>query len=124
MKKSVLIIDDDTFVGSMAARLLQEAEYEVRRVDTGEAGINEVQEAKPDLVLLDIGLPGIDGYEVIKTLKGEPDTADVPIIVLSNFGQPEEMERSKKLGAHAHYVKANTEPREIVNLVDEFFASS
>lgn len=121
---SILIVDDDTFIGSMVARLMQDAGYTVRQVDTGEAAIEEVKKEQPDLMVLDIGLPGIDGYEVMKALKGDPQTQSVPIIVLSNFGQQEEIDRSIGLGAVTHYVKANLEPREIVEKVRTFFATS
>ena len=116
-EKSVLIIDDDSFIGTMIAKLLQTEGYAIRRVTTGEEGLVELEKQQPTLVLLDIGLPGIDGYEVLKRIDGDVNFQGTHVLVLSNFGQAEEIERSKRLGAIDHLVKANVDPKTIVSKI-------
>jgi CheY-like chemotaxis protein len=120
---TVLVIDDDDFIGSMIAGLIAKAGYQIRRVNTGEDGLKEIEKEKPDLVLLDIGLPGIDGFEVLRRIKENEATKDIAVLVASNYGQQEDVSQTKSLGAIDHLIKANVEPKEIVEYVNNFFAN-
>lgn len=73
----------------------------------GEQGLVKIAEDKPNIVLLDILLPGISGYEVLQSLKSNNELKDIPVLVLSNYGQLEEIDKSISLGAVDHLVKAN-----------------
>jgi len=72
---------------------------------------------KPDLVLLDLILPGIDGFEVLAKVKEDPATTSVPVIILSNLGQREDVERGMKLGAIDYLIKAHFTPNEIIDKI-------
>lgn len=121
--RSLLLIDDDAFIGEMVATLLQENGYAVQRMTTGEEGLTEVERLRPDLVLLDIGLPGIDGFEVLEAIQNSETVKGTPVLVLSNFGQKDEVEKSTELGAIDHLVKVNVDPHAIVERINEFFKS-
>jgi len=83
----------------------------------GEEGLKRIREDKPDLILLDLILPGVDGFEVLSKLKEDPTLASIPVIILSNLGQREDIEKGLKLGAIDYLVKAHFTPNEIVDKV-------
>jgi len=95
----ILIVEDDRFLRELIARKLKNEGYEVLEAVDGEEGLKRIKEEKPDLILLDLILPGIDGFEVLAKTKENTETAQIPVIILSNLGQREEVERGLKLGA-------------------------
>jgi DNA-binding response OmpR family regulator len=80
---AILIVDDDPEIVEMTAMLLAGAGYEIRRASGGDAALDEVRQGRPDLVLLDINMPGMNGWEVLRLLKEDEDTRDVPVIMFS-----------------------------------------
>lgn len=121
-EKLILVIDDDSFIGSMVAGLIDRSGYRVHRVNTGEDGLASLEKEKPDLVLLDIGLPGIDGFEVLRQIKNKEETKGIPVLVASNYGDTEDVKETRSLGAIDHLIKANVEPKEIVAKIDSYFS--
>lgn len=117
MPKTILIIEDDKFLREMIGRRLQEEEYNVSMAVDGEEGIKKIQQEKPDLILLDLILPGIDGFEVLERMRKEPELSKIPVIILSNLGQKEEVERGLNLGAVDYLIKAHFTPREIIEKI-------
>ena len=117
MPKTILIIEDDKFLRELIARKLLGENYQVSEAVDGEEGIKKVKEEKPDLVLLDLILPGIDGFEVMARMKEDPVLSTIPIIILSNLGQKEEVEKGLKLGAVDYLIKAHFTPGEIIDKV-------
>jgi len=117
MAKKILIVEDDKFLRELIARKLKTEGYEVLEAIDGEEGLKKIKEAKPDLVLLDLILPGIDGFEVLEKKKEDPEIEKIPVMVLSNLGQREDVERSLKLGAVDYLVKANFTPQEIIEKI-------
>ncbi len=113
----ILIIEDDRFLRELMARKLTQVNYEVVEAVDGEDGLQKIAEKKPDLVLLDLILPGIDGFKVLSKVKETPNLSSIPIIILSNLGQREDIERGLKLGAVDFLVKANFTPNEIVEKI-------
>ena len=77
-----------------------------------------------DLVLLDIILPGVNGFEILKRLKEDPTIAHIPVMMLTNLGQKSDMERGQELGAEEYMVKAQYTPKEIVDRIKQLFAFS
>jgi len=116
-KKTILIIEDDKFLRELIARKLLEEDYEISEAIDGEEGIKKVKEEKPDLVLLDLILPGIDGFEVLSRMKEDPVLAQIPVIILSNLGQKDDVERGLKLGAVDYLIKAHFTPGEIIEKI-------
>jgi putative two-component system response regulator len=72
-----------------------------------------VGDSRPDLICLDLGLPGMGGLEVLERLRNEPDTASVPVVILTNFSEPEMVERGRSLGAQDYLIKVDTPPAQL-----------
>jgi len=117
MAKTILIIEDDKFLRELIVQKLIKEGYEIAEAIDGEEGIKKIKEGKPDLVLLDLILPGIDGFEVLSRMKGDSALAPIPVIILSNLGQKEDVERGLKLGAIDYLIKAHFTPGEIIEKV-------
>ena len=120
----ILIIEDDKFLRELMARKLNQENFDVTEALDGEEGIEKVKETVPDLILLDLILPGIDGFEVLSKIKEDPATASIPVIILSNLGQREDVERGLKLGAVDYLVKAHFTPNEIIEKVKNSLAKA
>lgn len=116
-KKSILIIEDDMFMGSLLERKFQQENFQIFRT-TSAAEAREVLKANPiSLILLDIILPGMDGLTFLKELKANVQTQNIPVIITSNLGQQEEIEKGLAEGAKDYIVKAHATPGEIVTKV-------
>jgi DNA-binding response OmpR family regulator len=113
----ILLIEDDQFLAKMYFTKLSLANYEVITADNGERGLFKAQTEKPDLILLDIMLPGIDGWEVLQKIKADKTSAMIPVILLTNLGQQEEIERGLHLGASDYLIKAHFTPKEILKKI-------
>ncbi len=117
MSKKILLVEDDKFLRELIAKKLRSEDYEVIEALDGEDGIAKAKELKPDLVLLDLVLPGIDGFGVLAKIKEDPATNQAPVIILSNLGQQEEIARTLKLGATDFLIKAHFTPSEIIEKI-------
>jgi len=117
MAKKILIIEDDKFLRELIARKLTNEDFDVLEAIDGEGGIKKMKEEKPDLVLLDLILPGIDGFEVLSRRGEDQSIAPIPVIILSNLGQREEIEKGLKLGAIDYLIKAHFTPGEIIEKI-------
>jgi DNA-binding response OmpR family regulator len=115
----ILVVEDDKFLREMISRKLEKEGYDVYQAIDGEKGEEKIKEVKPDIVLLDLILPGIDGFEVLERVKKDPEVAEIPIIILSNLGQKSEVERGLNLGAVDFLIKAHFTPAEIVRKIKE-----
>jgi DNA-binding response OmpR family regulator len=118
MAKTILIIEDDKFLRELIAQKLIKEGYEISEAIDGEEAMKKVREEKPNLVLLDLILPGIDGFEVLSKMKEDPALAQIPVIILSNLGQKEDVERGLKLGAVDYLIKAHFTPGEIIEKIN------
>jgi len=117
MAKKILIIEDDKFLRELISRKLSGEGFDVAEAVDGEEGVKKIKEDNPDLVLLDLILPGIDGFEVLSKIKEDPKASPIPIIILSNLGQREEVEKGLKLGAIDYLIKAHFTPGEIIEKI-------
>jgi len=115
--EKILVIEDDKFLRDLLYKKLAEENFSVATALDGEEGLKKIQEENPNLVLLDLILPGINGFEVLKKAKENPATKDIPVIVLSNLGQKEDVERAMKLGAQDYLIKAHFTLEEIVEKI-------
>jgi DNA-binding response OmpR family regulator len=116
----ILIVEDDPYVQRMYKRMFSRKNYELIIAANGESGITLAKEKKPDLVLLDIMLPGINGLEVLEKLKSDSETEKIPVLMLTNLGDEAIIEKSKSLGANFYMVKADFSPDEVMNEVDKY----
>ncbi len=113
----ILIIEDDKFLRELIARKLTKEGYQIVEAIDGEEGLKKAKEESPDLILLDLILPGMDGFEVLAKVKDDPKTSLIPVLILSNLGQKDEIEKGLKLGAEDFLVKAHFTPEEIVEKI-------
>jgi len=123
MKKKVLIIEDEKDLRFFIAKALKEEGIEVIEAFDGEEGIEKAKKEKPDLILLDLLLPGISGYEVLTRIKKDPELETIPVLILSNLGQREEVEKGLKLGAIDYLIKANFTLKEIVERIKKILTA-
>jgi len=117
MAKKILVIEDDKFLRELITRKLSDDGFVTVEARDGEEGIKKVKEEKPDLVLLDLILPSIDGFEVLSQIKKDENLKSIPIIILSNLGQKEEVEKGLKMGAVDYLIKAHFTPGEIIEKI-------
>ena len=113
----ILIIEDEVFLRELIVRKLKNEGFEVSQAITGKEGIKKVKDEKIDLILLDLVLPDTEKWEVMKELKKDPVLAKIPIIILSNLGQKEDIETGLKLGATDFLIKAHFAPHEIIEKI-------
>ena len=113
----ILLIEDDKFLRELIIQKLGREGYEVAEAPEGEVGLAKVKEEKPDLVLLDLILPGIDGFEVLSRMKKDPAISSIPVIILSNLGQRDDVQKGIDLGAEDYLIKAHFTPGEIIEKV-------
>jgi len=107
-------VEDDKFLSEMYVVKLTESGFDVDVAGDGEEGLAKIKEQKPDLVLLDIVLPKLDGFEILRQIKSDPSLKNVSVIALTNLGQKEEVEKGLKLGADDYIIKAHFTPTEVV----------
>lgn len=115
--KTILIVDDQADIRRVLASTLQGG-YKVAESIDGYSALLAVQHHKPDAVLLDIMLPGIDGFKVLREIRCDPANADMPVAMLSALGQPGDIEQADKLGADAYFVKPFS-PRQILDWLEQ-----
>lgn len=115
----VLIVEDDPLVLRMYQKVLKFEGMEVFTAENGIDGIEAVKKHKPDLVLLDIMMPKMNGIEVLDRLKADKETADIPVIMLTNLSGEHDTDNAIKRGAVAYLVKSQYRPKEVVEKVKE-----
>lgn len=119
MERKILIIEDDKFLRELISRKLSDENFEVAEAVDGEDGVKKTEEEIPDLILLDLILPGIDGFEVLRQIKTKSKLSKIPVIILSNLGQEEDIEKGFKLGATDYLIKAHFTPGEIIVKIEK-----
>jgi DNA-binding response OmpR family regulator len=117
---NVLLIEDEEMLANMYETKFKNEGYQIRKALDGEAGLKMAQEEKPDIILLDIIMPKLDGFSVLKKLKEDAKLKNVPVILLTNLGQDEDVKKGQALGVAGYLVKANLTPIEVVNKVKEY----
>lgn len=112
--KKILLVEDDSFMIDIYTTKLKEAGFKVIVAKDGREAILKVSEEKPDLLLLDIVLPHLTGFEFLEKLRSLENLKDLPVIILSNLGQKKEIKKGLKLGAVKYLIKAHYTPSQVV----------
>lgn len=119
----ILLVEDDPLMIRMYQRKLASDGYEVGMAVNGEDGLVKLRSFRPDLVLLDIMMPKLNGLQVLERMKADPTISSIPVIILTNLGgSQEDIERGLELGAVAYLVKSAYRPDEVVARVKEVLA--
>ncbi|KKU79756.1 MAG: Two-component response regulator [Parcubacteria group bacterium GW2011_GWA2_47_7] len=121
--KKILSIEDDEFLSSLVSGKLIESGFSVITAGTGKDGLAKAELEHPNLILLDIMLPDMGGFEILQSLKANPATKDIPVIILSNLGGRDEIEKGVALGASSYLIKSNILPHEVAEMVQNQLAS-
>ena len=122
--QKVLIIEDDGFLRELISKKLSSSGFDITEAINGEDGLKKAEEEKPALILLDLLLPVQDGFEVLAKLKGDPKTSSIPVIILSNLGQKEDVDKGMEMGATDYLIKAQFTPEEVIAKVKEALAKN
>lgn len=116
-KPKILLVEDEEMLANMYEVKFNNEGYELLKAHDGAKGLEMVKSIKPDFVLLDIIMPKMDGFSVLSAMKEDPELQNIPVLLLTNLGQDEDIEKGKKLGAVGYLVKANVTPIDVVNRV-------
>ena len=119
----ILLVEDDSFLANIYKTKFEMEGFSVNVAENGELGLKEAKKKKPDLILLDILLPKMDGFTVLQHLKADSALKDVPVILLTNLGQKDDVEKGLKLGAADYLIKAHFKPSETVDKVKKVLHS-
>lgn len=117
MRNKVLLVEDSKAVQQMYRNKLTIEQFQVLTADNGMEAIKVLSQEKPDIILLDLMMPIMDGYKVLQVIKTDPKLAKIPVLVFSAKGQPEEVEKALNLGAVGYIVKATTKPNEVIEKI-------
>lgn len=123
-KVKILIIEDDPFLSEMYLTKLVQSGFDVDVASDGKTGLDKVKTLMPTLVLLDIVLPSMDGFEVLDGIKKNPKLKDTLIVLLTNLGQREDIEKGIALGANDYIIKAHYTPTAVVVKIKEILKLS
>ena len=116
-KKKILIIEDEEILRELLKRKLEEVGYRVLTASDGKSGLDLIRKERPNLILSDIVLPNINGFEIMKIVKGDKELKNIPIVVISNSGMQEDIKKSFELGAKDYITKVKFDPWEIVEKI-------
>jgi len=117
MAKKILLVEDEEIMTNLLQKKLVEEGYNVLTAGDGEEGLKKVKSEKPDIVLLDIVMPKKGGFEVMEEMAKSKELRKIPIIIISNSGQPVELDRAQRLGAKDWLIKTDFDPKEVVEKV-------
>lgn len=115
--KTILLIEDDPFLVDLYTTKFKKVGFNIEVIADGKEGLEKMRMKKPDLLLLDIVVPGVSGWEVLEDINKNKEFKDLKIIILSNLTSREEVERGLKLGASKYLIKAHYTPSEVVEEV-------
>jgi CheY-like chemotaxis protein len=117
MAKKILIIEDEEILSNLLKDKLTELGYEAYIVDDGIHGLEAIREIVPDLILLDIVMPRMGGFELMEKMQEDSSIKNIPVVIISNSGQPVEIDKAKQLGAKDWLIKTEFDPQEVVEKV-------
>jgi DNA-binding response OmpR family regulator len=115
----IAIIEDDPTISQMYRLKFEADGFDVRMAGNGKIGVELVKTFKPDIILLDIQMPEMDGAEALKHIRADSHSKDTPVIILTNLGEEEAPSEMRSLGISSYIVKANNTPRQVVTHVKE-----
>lgn len=123
-KGKILIIEDDASFRRVYHDMLETAGYNVLVADNGEMGWDLAKAEKPNLIILDLVLPGLHGFDVLKNVRGDSDTKDIPVLITTALGEQADIKKGLELGATDYMVKGFFTPREILAKIRSVFTQA
>lgn len=116
-KKTVLIVEDDAMLSRVLSEDIVLEGFDAININNGAEALGSVKKYKPDIILLDLILPGIDGFEVLRQLESDKETKNIPVFVLSNLDKAPDVKSAKVLDAKQYFIKANTQIETIIKAI-------
>lgn len=122
VQKKLLLVEDDSFILDIYDMKLSEAGYDVTLANNGREAVRQLEENQfiPDLILLDIVMPYMDGFDVLKVLKENDLWKEIPVIMLTNLSQKDDIERAVKMGANDYLIKSHFTPSEVLTKIQKY----
>jgi DNA-binding response OmpR family regulator len=121
--RKILVAEDDRFLRRAAESALRRHGFNVVTACDGEEALRLTRQERPDLILLDLIMPKLQGLEVLRELKQDAETSSIPVIILSNLGQEQDSKSAAEMGALDYWVKANIGPNEMGKRVADLLAT-
>ncbi len=118
-KGKILIVEDDRYISKMYQLKLSLEGYTVVVAENGREGVDKIKEFMPDIILLDILMPELDGFEVLNIVKNDEATKNIPILIMSNLGQEDHIQKGMSLGAIGYIVKSQYTPSKVVETIKD-----
>jgi two-component system, OmpR family, alkaline phosphatase synthesis response regulator PhoP len=118
-KKKVLLVEDDNMISSMYKIKLETEGFAVLTAEDGVIALELIKKDRPDIIMLDIILPRLDGFSVLEEVRKDKDLKDLPVVLLTNLGTEEDKAKGKKMGATDYLVKADLTPGQISDKIKE-----
>lgn len=115
--KKILLVEDEEIIIDLLQRKLSQEGYALKIARNGEEGLAVMKKEKPDLVLLDIVMPKLNGFEVMEEMQKDDCLKKIPVVIISNSGQAVELDRAKELGAKDWLIKTEFDPQEVIEKV-------
>lgn len=115
--KKIIIVEDEKILGDILSKKLISSGYDVSLEVNGEAGLKKIKEIKPNLILLDLLMPKMDGYELLEIIKKDPEISEIPVIIISNSGYLVELDKAVTLGAKDYIIKADFNLNDVIDKV-------
>jgi len=113
----VMLVEDDEFLSDIYHKKFEMEGFKISSADNGEKGLEEIKKKKPDIILLDILMPKMDGFTVLEKLKEDDSIKDIPVILLTNLGQKDDVQKGLEKGAVDYLIKAHFKPSEVVDKI-------
>jgi len=123
-KKKILIVEDDNFVAEVYSTKLAEMGYEVAVAQNGEEGLADLKNDKIDLILLDIIMPVMGGIEMLEVMKKNEQWKEIPVILLTNVGEKESIQKVREMGVKNYLIKSHFTPAEVIEKIEAVFKES
>ena len=120
-KKKILIVEDDNFVAEVYFAKLTEMGYEAILAQNGEEGIATLKKDKLDMILLDILMPIMNGMEMLEEIKKREDWKNIPVILLTNVGEKESIQKVREMGVKNYLIKSHFTPAEVIEKIESVF---
>ncbi len=116
-EKRILLVEDDALLVQVLIHALKEDKFDILNIANGLKVLDAAKKFEPAAILLDLILPGLDGFAVLKQLKEDEKTKHIPVVVISNLGEAADVKSALALGAEEYFIKANTQLEKIINFV-------
>lgn len=121
-RRKILLIEDDEILSKVLTEELKDSDFEVYQAFDGEEGLKLTETKKPDLILLDLLMPKMHGFDVLRELKKSPETSTIPVIIITMLGRGEDVKKGLDLGADDYIVKSQHAVAEIIEKIKSFLA--